>query len=105
MSEPLQVDLQTRFRETTRVRLQNMTMQLEILGRDPSDRAAAAALSHAFHALAGMGGTYGFPRVTELGDEAEASILPLIRRQAAIPPELLARWRAIVEDVAAEIAE
>lgn len=105
MTDPLQQELQARFRETTRVRLQDMATQLETLERDPAHLSALQALSRAFHALAGMGGTYGFARVSELGDEAEASILPLMRQRASVPPALVQRWREILDEVTAEIAD
>ncbi|HEX2831544.1 MAG TPA: response regulator [Thermoanaerobaculia bacterium] len=102
MSEPLLTELQARFRETTRARLQDMRTQLARLESDPSDAEALQRLSRAFHALSGLGGTYGFPRISELGDEAEGT---LAQGTSPVPAELFPRWRTILDAVAEEIGE
>jgi diguanylate cyclase (GGDEF)-like protein len=100
MTEGFGVDLQARFRETTRVRLQEMRSHVAKLTKEPSDAAAIAGLTRAFHALAGLGGTYGFPRVSELGDEAESSIA---RVALPVSDALLKRWREILDAVETEL--
>jgi diguanylate cyclase (GGDEF)-like protein len=102
MNDPLAAELQSRFRETTRVRLQEMRTHLTRLEANPGDAAALSALTRAFHALSGLGGTYGFPKVSELGDVAEGMSLHV---QTPVAPAVLERWRAILDDVAAEIGE
>lgn len=92
--------LRVRFRETTAVRLREMTSLLDALDRDRSDAAALQLLARHFHALAGLGGTYGYPRVSELGDEGEASILPIVREEQVLAEETVERWRELVRDVA-----
>ncbi|HKR63331.1 MAG TPA: Hpt domain-containing protein, partial [Thermoanaerobaculia bacterium] len=72
MSDPVLEELRERFRETSRVRLQEMVPLLDAIDAESMRR-----LARHFHAFAGLGATYGFPRVSELGDEGEASILPL----------------------------
>jgi chemotaxis protein histidine kinase CheA len=103
MTDPLIHDLRARFRETARVRLEEMTALLEQLGDDPADRKPLQRLSAHFHGLAGMGGTYGFPRVSELGDEAEGLILPFVKRGEAPDAATLARWKAIVGEIRGEL--
>ena len=103
MTETLLGDLRGRFRETSRVRLEEMASLLDALGRDPSDAEALRKLAKHFHGLAGMGGTYGFPRVSELGDEAEGAMLPLVKRGAAPPAALIARWKEMHAEITREL--
>ncbi|HUR80083.1 MAG TPA: diguanylate cyclase [Thermoanaerobaculia bacterium] len=102
MSDSLLADLRVRFRDAARTRLVEMTVLLGCLERDPCDAAALQQLARHFHALAGMGGTYGFPRVSELGDEAEASMLPVQKRGAADSAQI-ARWWQLVNAIALEL--
>lgn len=93
-------ELRVRFRETTEIRLREMTSLLDALDRDGNDATALQSLALHFHALAGLGGTYGYPRVSELGDEGEVSILPIVREGHGITEGIVARWRELVGDVA-----
>lgn len=105
MTEALLVELRVRFRESTACRLQEMRELLDALERNRADWEAVQKLARHFHALAGLGATYGYPRVSELGDEGEGSILP-ITRLGAVPPEpTVARWRELVAAAGAEVAE
>jgi diguanylate cyclase (GGDEF)-like protein len=103
MSDSLLADLRGRFRETARTRLGDMTSLLARLERDRSDTAALQQLAKHFHALAGMGGTYGYPRVTELGDEAEAVMLPLVKRGGTPDAATVSRWRELTQAIDAEL--
>jgi CheY-like chemotaxis protein len=94
----LMSDLGARFRETTRVRLEVMQ---RLLDAEPLD--VSAVVRH-FHALAGLGTTYGYPRVTELGEEGENAAKPLLRDGAAPSADNVRVWRALVDAVRAEIA-
>ena len=77
---------------------------LAALERDRADAEALQKLARHFHALAGLGATYGYPRVSELGDEGEGAILPMTRSGIVPPAELVARWRELVDGVAALVA-
>ncbi|HEX8408244.1 MAG TPA: hypothetical protein VF883_05230, partial [Thermoanaerobaculia bacterium] len=103
MTDPLLEDLRGRFRETARVRMGDMESLLDQLERDPSDVAPLHVLGKHFHGLAGMGGTYGFPRISVLGDEGECAILALTRGGAAPDADTLARWREIVREMDDEL--
>jgi chemotaxis protein histidine kinase CheA len=105
MTDALLQELRGRFRETARIRLDEMKSLLAQLDADPRAADVLQRLATHFHGLAGMGATYGFPRVTELGDEAEALILPLVRREGTPDAPTLSRWREIVEEIAIVIAE
>ena len=103
MSDSLLADLRVRFREAARTRLVEMTVLLGCLERDHADPAALQQLAKHFHALAGMGGTYGFPRVSGLGDEAEASMLPVVKRGGPADQATIARWWQLVNAIGLEL--
>ncbi|HEX2060883.1 MAG TPA: Hpt domain-containing protein, partial [Thermoanaerobaculia bacterium] len=71
MTDTLLQELRARFRETTEVRLQDVGRLLDALAADARDADALQRLARHFHALAGLGATYGYPRISELGDAAE----------------------------------
>jgi chemotaxis protein histidine kinase CheA len=86
MSDELMDNLRTYFRESTAERLREMTSLLDTLDGAPDDVEARQQLERHFHALSGLGATYGYPRISELGDEGERSVDP-------------ARWRELVDAV------
>ncbi|HEX6101194.1 MAG TPA: diguanylate cyclase [Thermoanaerobaculia bacterium] len=92
-------DLRGRFRETSRIRLDEMESLLAALERDPRDAESLRKLAKHFHGLAGMGGTYGFPRISELGDDAEGDLLPLVKEEAAPDSRAIARWKSMVAEI------
>ncbi len=92
-------DLADYFRESSRRRLEEMRDALHAL----PDPAALEKLGRHFHAFAGMGGTYGFARVSELGDEAEHLMIALRRSGGAPDGETVARWRELVAEIAREL--
>lgn len=87
-ADVLMDELRAHFRETTQVRLREMYALLE----NVEDAHAAEKLLRHFHALAGLGATYGYPRISELGDEGEG----LTVRDAQ-------RWRELVDEVARQL--
>ena len=95
MSEAMLDDLRGRFRETARIRVQEIR---EILEGTPS-REGVEKLARHFHFMAGMGGTYGFPRISELGDEVEGRILALSKAARLPDAATLARWRKVVDEI------
>ena len=99
MSEELLQELRERFRETARNRLAEMAPLLDAI-----DAESIRALARHFHAFAGLGGTYGFPRISELGDEGEASILPILRCGDEPDGATIARWRGLCAEVERELA-
>lgn len=104
MSDVLMQSLRVRFRETAAERLREMNAQLELLESDPHDTSTVQRLARHFHGLAGLGATYGYPAVSELADEGEATILPLAKSGVPPPSALLARWRTLVAAMQQEIA-
>ena len=83
MSDALMASLRAQFRASTTERLREMTSLLDALDGDPGAR---ERLERHFHALAGLGATYGYPRISELGDAGERTEDP-------------ARWRELVDAV------
>ncbi len=71
-----------------------------LLGGEPAD---VQAIWRHFHFFSGMGGTYGFPRISELGDRAEEMLIPVVRTGRAASREGVAEWRDLVEGIAAEL--
>ena len=92
-------ELADRFRESSRVRLEEMRAALDAL----PETSALDTLSRHFHALSGMGGTYGFARVSELGGEGEGSLLSLRGTGGAPDAKTVARWRELVDEIAREL--
>ena len=104
MSVPLMLDdLSERFREKTRERLEEMTALLDILERHPPFPGSLERLARHFHALAGLGSTYGYPEVSRLGDEAEAILIPLVRQGQEVGKEQLKTLRELAEGIAREV--
>ena len=99
MSDVLLDELRGRFRDTSRARVLAMAALLDELERNPADANALRQLGKHFHGLAGAGGTYGFPRVSELGDEAEGEILPMVRNAKAATAEQVVHWRDILRSI------
>ena len=83
MSDELMASLRAHFRESTAERLREMRALLDALQHEPGAR---ERLERHFHALSGLGATYGYPRISELGDEGERTDDP-------------ARWRELVDAV------
>jgi chemotaxis protein histidine kinase CheA len=104
MTDQLMRELREHFRESARPRLAAMREQLAALRRDAHDVQSLDALSRHFHALAGLGGTYGFPRVSELADEGENASMPLARKAQAPCANDVKRWEELVEQIARDIA-
>ena len=98
-------ELRVHFRQATAVRLGEMTALLDTLERDLNDAQARYELARHFHALAGLGATYGYRKVSDLGDEGEGSMLEIDRGRAALTGETLARWRQLVEAVEVELRD
>ncbi|HWW61806.1 MAG TPA: Hpt domain-containing protein [Thermoanaerobaculia bacterium] len=88
-------ELRGMFRDTTRTRLEEMLRYVDALEADPEDRDVMRKLARHFHGLAGLGTTYGYARISELGELGEM--------QMATGMMAFARWREIIGAVANEI--
>jgi HPt (histidine-containing phosphotransfer) domain-containing protein len=72
-------ELQQRFLASLDRRLNEMTNLL-------SATAQVEALMRAFHSLAGIGGTYGFPRITDISQRCEAMCVMAMEEQRELAP-------------------
>lgn len=71
MNEELMAELAQQFCANTLERLDKMRTLLARLDGDRSNRATLTELHRHFHGLAGLGGTYGFPLISEVAADAE----------------------------------
>lgn len=104
MTDTLLADLRGQFRASAPARLERVASLLDTLEGNRHETAALKELLKHFHAFAGMGGTYGFPRVSDLGDEGEGEILTLVRRGGSPDAAMLSRWRSLKDEIEREIA-
>jgi HPt (histidine-containing phosphotransfer) domain-containing protein len=72
-------ELQQRFLASLDRRLDEMT---ELL----SGTAEVEGLMRAFHSLAGIGGTYGFPQITDISRRCEAMCVLVMEEQRELAP-------------------
>jgi diguanylate cyclase (GGDEF)-like protein len=86
-----------------RARLSDVDQCIGALTADPRDAKAMQALMRTFHAFAGSGATYGFPRITELGRAAEQECLVRIRDQKTPTTDDVERWRQYAVKLHAEL--
>lgn len=103
MSDELLDGLARHFREHTRPRLREMAELLDALDRNRADPLAFDQLAHHFHGLAGLGTTYGFPRVSDLAGEGEDDCIRLSRAGAAPEVADVTRWRELTAGIAREL--
>lgn len=95
-------ELRGEYRQSAGERLRQVEALLGIAGRTFTP-AELVSLARHFHSFAGMGATYGFPRISQLGDELEVSIRPLVRSNLLPDAETVERWRKLVGEIAAEL--
>jgi chemotaxis protein histidine kinase CheA len=91
-------DLQREFVDHTRVRLLEMEALLPEIATS-TDRASLELLYRHFHALSGMGGTYGFDLITEIAGAAERETESRLRSGSPPSAEEVARWRAAIAGI------
>jgi HPt (histidine-containing phosphotransfer) domain-containing protein len=105
MTDALLQELRRQYRDSARERLEEVGRLLDAAGSVQAEGLAVTmtSLARHFHAFSGMGATYGFPRISVLGDELEASIAPFIRSGAAPDAGTMARWRELLREIAAEL--
>lgn len=69
--------LTARFLSRLPARLANLDSQIERLRRAPFDRVLLQQVMYGFHSLAGIGGTYGYPLISEVARDAEERCMVL----------------------------
>jgi len=97
-------ELRDHFRESTRPRIADMQLLVAAIRCDARDASAVDQLARHFHALAGLGGSYGFAVVSTLADEGEGTAMPFARAATAPSDAHVERWSELVAAIAREIA-
>ncbi len=98
-------ELRAEFVRGAEVRMQTIDRLLAHLEEQPEDGDSLAQLHSQFHGFSGAGGLYGFPRVTELGREAESRCTAIAEAAATLAPADLALWRELRGRIADALAE
>jgi chemotaxis protein histidine kinase CheA len=88
------LELQGRFMAGLERRTTDLTTTLDG-SADPE------SLMRMFHSLAGIGGTYGYPRITELGRSCEALCVSAIDERRSISSAAKERLRRAVAEIRA----
>ena len=86
----IEAELRAYFVVSASKRLEQMGQLVARLDENAGDAEAMHELTRHFHAMAGMGGTYGFPRISQLGDEGEATVD-------------IDRWRMLIAEMRSEL--
>ncbi len=81
--------LQQKFLLRLAVRLDQLAEQLDGVAQEPDDRTSLDDVMRGFHSLAGIGGTYGFPEITERARQAEHFCARTLRARRRIGPSEL----------------
>ena len=71
MNDQRLAELAEHFRTNTFERLEQMRALLARLAADPTNAETMTLIHRHFHGLSGLGGTYGFPRVSEIAGKVE----------------------------------
>ena len=95
--------LREKFLEGSTARLERIRTDLERLESNPADVDALADLRLAFHGFSGLGGSYGFPKVTILGIEGERQCGALAAAARKPGPKELAAWGDLLDGLRAEL--
>lgn len=91
------LELRSRFLEGAERRLTEMTVELD-------GTAGADVLMLMFHSLAGIGGTYGFPRVSEISHTCEILCAAAMEETRPIQPAERVSLRLAVAEMRRIIA-
>jgi len=73
VNDELLAELAEQFRLSALERLVTMTELVASLDANRADRETLVLIHRHFHGLAGLGGTYGFPHVSEIAADIEAA--------------------------------
>lgn len=96
--------LRERFLQGSTARLDRIEANLRRLGSNPYDVEALADLRLAFHGFSGLGGSFGFPKVTILGIEGEHLCDELSKRWRTPGPDAQAGLGGLLDRLRSELA-
>jgi diguanylate cyclase (GGDEF)-like protein len=97
--------LRQQFVRRSQAKIEVAGRLLAALGEDPGDVRSLQDLMRFFHGLAGVGTSFGFPRVTALAKEGELECLALIRDQAPPSASETENWTRLLGALSHELAE
>jgi diguanylate cyclase (GGDEF)-like protein len=97
--------LREKFLDGSTARLERIQTDLERLDSNPSDAEALSDLRLAFHGFSGLGGSYGFPKVTILGIEGERKCDALAALTREPSPQELSPLRDLLDGLRSELGE
>jgi len=80
-------------------RLDKIERSIDVLEHSPADKETLKTLFTHFHGLAGMGGTYGFDRVSEVSLRAEAACDEIQSSGQPVRPEELRALRSLTGEI------
>jgi diguanylate cyclase (GGDEF)-like protein len=83
-------------------RLEQLSFDLVRLSENPADLEALRALKRIFHGLSGSGTTYGFPRITALGQRGERICDQFLCTDQVPAPEHLIEWQELCRELVSE---
>lgn len=95
--------LRTQFVRRTKAKIELATSQLASLSQTPEDSRTLQDLMRFFHGLAGVGTSFGFPRITAVAKEGELECMALIRGQAAPSASEIENWTRLLGALAHEL--
>ncbi|HET7745950.1 MAG TPA: response regulator, partial [Vicinamibacteria bacterium] len=96
--------LRAQFVRRSEARLEAAARVLARLREAPEDRARLQELMRFFHSLAGVGTSFGFPRLTAVAKEGELECLALLRTDAAPTATEIENWSRLLGALAHELA-
>lgn len=102
MNDELMAELTEQFRLNTLERLDAMRTLVAHFDADRGNRETLTAIHRHFHGLAGLGGTYGFPLVSEIAAEAEEACESLGSADAA-DDAFIAMLERVIARIDAEV--
>ncbi len=76
--------LKKKFVTRLAVRLEDLDVKLESVAKEPEDTTVLDEVMRGFHSLAGIGGTYGFPAISDRARRAEHVCTSVLRERRAI---------------------
>jgi diguanylate cyclase (GGDEF)-like protein len=96
-------DLRERFVRGSDDRLTRIEQLLDLLEADPANERCLGDLMIQFHGFSGAGSTYGFPRVSALGNEGERLCDALLKEKVRPEARDAGRWRSLLESLRREL--
>ena len=97
--------LRAQFLEGSKARLDRVEANLRRLRENAQDTEALTDLRLAFHGFSGLGGSYGFPRVTLLGRDGEKQCDEILAGTGGPGEAELTTWSRLLEDLRSDLGQ